>query len=64
MALLDDIVALLNTLAFVVDGSVRANWGANIAVSDHKAGWALGEPLLLARFAVAASLLLTISSPE
>ena len=64
MALFDDVVSLLDALAFVVHGSVRAHGRADVAVSHNEAGRTLGIPVLFTLLAVAASLLLAITSPE
>mgnify|MGYP001482547601 CR=1 FL=1 len=64
MALLNHVETWLNAFTFVVYGAIWANWGANITVSDYKAGGTLWVPFLGALLAVAASLLLAISSPQ
>ena len=44
--------------------ALRADRRTHIALSNHEAGWALGEPLLFTLLAILALLLLAVATPE
>ena len=48
----------------MVDHTLRANWGAYIALSDKEAWWTFGIPLLFTLLAIVALIGLTTASPE
>ena len=64
VALLDYFNARLHAGAIMIYHSVRADWCANIALSDYKAGWALREPLFLAFLAALALFTLSVATPK
>lgn len=61
---LNDIEARSYADTLMIDLTIWAYWCTHVTIRDYKAGRTDREPLALALLTVAASLLLTISSPE
>ncbi len=62
--LLESCHAWFHAGAIVFNHAVWADWCTHIALSHNKAGWALRVPLVLALLALAALLLLAVSTPQ
>lgn len=54
----------LDASAIMIDHAIGADGCAHVALSNHEAGRALREPLVLALLALAALLFLAVSTPQ
>ena len=63
VTLLNNIKTWLNTDTFVVYGTIRTHWCADVTFSHNKAWWTDREPLIITLLAVSTLFLLSIASP-